>query len=101
MISTPLRKFLVVILSLVTLFQSTGILGGFLDFKFSNTFIIQMDFEGDTTNKEEEKLKIDKIIRNVEESQLFLDFKGGDFLGPNNPFYLFVFEIPEPPPEFS
>ena len=96
MISTPLRKFLVVILSLVT-----GILGGFLDFKFSNTFIIQMDFEGDTTDKEEEKLKIDKIIRNVEESQLFLDFKGGDFLGPNNPFYLFVFEIPEPPPEFS
>lgn len=101
MISMPLRKLLVVILSLVTLFQSTGILGGFLDFKFSNTFIIQMDFEGDTTDKEEEKLKIDKIIRNIEESQLFLDFKGADFLGPNNPFYLFVFEIPEPPPEFS
>ena len=59
-----------------------------------------MDFEGDT-DKDEEKLKIDKIIRNVEESQLFLDFKGADFLGPNNPFYLFVFEIPEPPPEFS
>ena len=100
MISTPLRKFLAVILSLVTLFQSTGILGGFLDFKFSNTFIIQMDFEGDN-DKEEEKLKIDKIIRKIEESQLFLDFKGADFLGPNNPFYLFVFEIPEPPPEFS
>ena len=90
MIPTPLRKFLVVILSLVTLFQSTGILGGFLDFKFNNTFIIQMDFEGDT-DKDEEKLKIDKIISNIEESQFFFDFKGADFLGPKNPFYLFVF----------
>ena len=100
MISTPLRNFLVVILSLVTLFQSTGILAGFLDFKFNNTFIIQMDFEGDT-DKDEEKLKIDKIISNVEESQFFFDFKGAEFLGPNNPFNLFVFEIPKPPPEFS
>ena len=100
MISTPLRKFLVVILSLATLFQSTGILGGFLDFKFNNTFIIQMDFEGDT-DKDEEKLKIVKIISNFEESQFFFDFKGAEFLGPNNPFNLFVFEIPKPPPEFS
>ena len=37
------------------------------------------------------KLKIDKIIRNVEESQLFLDFKGEIFRPLTIPFiYLFL-----------
>ena len=100
MISAPLRKFLVILLSLATLFQSTGLVGGLLDNKFLYSFNIQLDLEGDT-DKEYEKLKIDNIIRDTEKDQVFFYKKKSDFLGHNNPFYLYVFEIPIPPPEFS
>ena len=100
MILSAIKKFLVVLLSMVTLFQSTGLIDELLDLKFKKSFVIQMDLEGDT-DKEDEKLEIDKIIRNHEEGHLFLDHNSQDLIGHNISLRLFVFEIPIPPPEFS
>lgn len=100
MILKPLEKFLIILLSMVTLIQSTGLVNGLLNHKLMENIKIQMDFEGDS-DKEDEKTEIDKFIRNPEGDNLLLDQNKVDFTSHNISFYLFVFEIPIPPPELS
>lgn len=100
MISNPLKKIFVLLISAVTLMQSCGLLDELVDLRFAKNYQIQMDFEGDP-DKEDDKQKIDKIVpRNSEENHL-ASLGEGDFMGQNMNFCSFIFEIPIPPPELS